>query len=56
MPAVLVVGFYFEKWRGVATGLALCGSGVGTFIMAPLTTKLNQTVGWKATIAVHAGT
>ncbi|CAG9787870.1 unnamed protein product [Diatraea saccharalis] len=56
MPAVLTVGFYFEKWRALATGLALCGSGVGTFVMAPLTDKLNESFGWRVTVLVHAGT
>lgn len=55
MPAVLTVGFYFEKWRALATGLALCGSGVGTFVMAPLTDTLNETYGWRTTVLVHAG-
>ncbi|KAM3964962.1 monocarboxylate transporter 14 isoform 1-T3 [Aphomia sociella] len=54
MPAVLTVGFYFEKWRALATGLALCGSGVGTFVIAPLTATLNQSLGWKMTILIHA--
>lgn len=56
MPAVLTVGFYFEKWRALATGFALCGSGVGTFVMAPLTSKLNDSVGWKYTILIQGGT
>ncbi|KAG6446020.1 hypothetical protein O3G_MSEX004225 [Manduca sexta] len=55
MPAVLTVGFYFEKWRALATGLALCGSGVGTFLMAPLTSKLVEGLGWRLTVIVHAG-
>ncbi|XP_026749154.1 monocarboxylate transporter 2 [Galleria mellonella] len=55
MPAVLTVGFYFEKWRALATGLALCGSGVGTFVMAPLTAMINNSLGWKMTILFHAG-
>ncbi|GFW20186.1 monocarboxylate transporter 5 [Trichonephila clavipes] len=36
LPAVVTVGFYFDRRRAFATGLAVCGSGVGTFIMAPL--------------------
>lgn len=55
MPAVLTVGFYFEKWRALATGLALCGSGVGTFLLAPLTSTLNEKLGWRLTILVHSG-
>jgi MFS transporter, MCT family, solute carrier family 16 (monocarboxylic acid transporters), member 14 len=33
MPSVIIVGYYFEKWRPLATGIALCGSGVGEFSM-----------------------
>ncbi|KAJ0183184.1 hypothetical protein K1T71_001160 [Dendrolimus kikuchii] len=54
MPAVLTVGFYFEKWRALATGLALCGSGVGTFAIAPLTNELETNFGWRYTILIHA--
>ncbi|XP_045769561.1 monocarboxylate transporter 2 isoform X1 [Maniola jurtina] len=55
MPAVLVVGFYFERWRALATGLALCGSGVGTFVFAPLTKYLLSTYDWNTTLVIHAG-
>ncbi|CAH2084907.1 unnamed protein product [Euphydryas editha] len=54
MPAVLTVGFYFERWRALATGLALCGSGVGTFVFAPLTVALIDSLGWRATVVIHA--
>ncbi len=30
---------YFEKKRAFATGIAVCGSGLGTFIMAPVTRR-----------------
>ncbi|XP_045498925.1 monocarboxylate transporter 2 isoform X2 [Colias croceus] len=53
MPAVLTVGFYFERWRALATGLALCGSGVGTLIFAPLTAMLLEKYGWRGTILVN---
>ncbi|XP_068633944.1 monocarboxylate transporter 12 [Battus philenor] len=55
MPAVLTVGFYFERWRALATGLALCGSGVGTFVFAPLTNIFIEAYGWRMTMVIHAG-
>ncbi|XP_063891500.1 monocarboxylate transporter 3 [Helicoverpa armigera] len=55
MPAVLTVGFYFEKWRALATGIALCGSGVGTFVMSPITAILINKFGWRVTILFQAG-
>ena len=36
LPAIVSVTYYFEKKRAFATGLAVCGSGIGTFIFAPL--------------------
>ena len=37
LPAIVSVSMYFEKRRAFATGIAVCGSGLGTFIMAPVT-------------------
>lgn len=36
LPAVVFVGYYFEKKRSLATGIAVCGSGFGAFIFAPI--------------------
>ena len=36
LPAVCAVGYHFEKKRALATGISVCGSGVGTFVFAPL--------------------
>ena len=37
------------------TGIVLCGSGVGTFIYAPLATALEESLGWQNTIRILAG-
>ena len=37
LPAIVSVSMYFESKRAFATGIAVCGSGLGTFIMAPVT-------------------
>ncbi|CAB3367154.1 Hypothetical predicted protein [Cloeon dipterum] len=55
VPAVIAVGFYFERWRALATGIAVCGSGIGTFLMAPLSTYLIDTYDWKVALLVQAG-
>lgn len=55
MPSVIIVGYYFEKWRPLATGIALCGSGVGTFIMAPISTLLIEKLGWRYALLIQAG-
>lgn len=30
LPAIVSVTMYFEKYRSLATGIAVCGSGFGT--------------------------
>ena len=55
VPAVVIVAFYFEKRRAFATGLAVCGSGIGTFIFAPLTEYLIDEYGWRGTLLIQAG-
>ncbi|CAF3917177.1 unnamed protein product [Rotaria sordida] len=34
LPAIVSVGFYFEQKRTFAMGVAVCGSGVGTFVLS----------------------
>ena len=55
LPSVVAVGYYFEKKRALATGIAVCGSGVGTFLFAPLATLLLDTFGWKGANLIYAG-
>lgn len=55
LPAIVAVSFYFEKRRSLATGLAVCGSGVGTFIFAPITQILLDEYGWKGTVLIETG-
>lgn len=50
IPAVLTVGYYFEKWRALATGVAMCGSGVGTIIFAPFNGYLIGQFGWRGAL------
>lgn len=53
LPAIVAVSFYFEKRRSLATGLAVCGSGFGTFVFAPLTQILLDEYGWKGTVLIE---
>lgn len=32
LPAIVSVTMYFEKYRSLATGIAVCGSGFGTYV------------------------
>ena len=54
LPAVCAVGYYFEKKRALATGISVCGSGVGTFVFAPLGTYLLEQYGWKGANIIFA--
>ncbi|XP_018576651.1 monocarboxylate transporter 12 [Anoplophora glabripennis] len=55
LPAVVCVGYYFESKRSLATGIAVCGSGAGTFAFAPLATVLLDRYGWKGANLILAG-
>lgn len=55
VPAVITTGFYFERWRAMATGIAVCGSGIGTFLMAPVCEALINSFGWKGMLLVQSG-
>jgi len=54
VPAVIAVGFYFERWRALATDIAVCGSGIGTFLMALLCTLFLSTYGWIGALLIQA--
>ena len=56
VPAVVSVGYYFDKKRALATGVVCSGSGAGTFILAPLASfLLIQLGGWRGAMKVFAG-
>lgn len=54
-PSIITVGFYFERWRALATGVAVCGSGIGTFLLAPLSQITIEHFGWKGALLIQAG-
>lgn len=55
LPSIVSVTCYFEKKRAFATGIAVCGSGMGTFALAPLTEHLVEAYGWKGAMMIIAG-
>ncbi|VVC31577.1 Hypothetical protein CINCED_3A004850 [Cinara cedri] len=55
LPAVVCVGYYFETKRSLATGIAVCGSGFGTFAFAPIATMLLENFSWKTSNLILAG-
>ncbi|CAD6194422.1 unnamed protein product [Caenorhabditis auriculariae] len=46
-PAIVVVTMYFERWRSLATGIAVSGAGVGTVVFAPINVYLSTNYGWR---------
>ena len=55
LPAIVMVGFYFEKRRAFATGIAVCGSGIGAFVFAPVCDRLLSIYGWQGATWIIAG-
>lgn len=55
VAAVVIVAYYFDKRRSTATGLSVCGSGIGTFIFAPLTQMVIDEYGWRGTTLIISG-
>jgi len=52
VPAVGAVQRWFVRRRGLASGLAVAGIGVGTLVMPPLASWLIETFGWRAAYMV----
>lgn len=56
VAAIIIVAYYFDRKRSFATGLSVCGSGVGTFLFAPLTQYLiEEWGGWRGACIILAG-
>lgn len=55
MPGLMMVGYYFNKRRATATGIAVCGSSVGTLVFAPFTNYLIEMYGWRGAQVIIAG-
>ena len=52
VPAVGAVQRWFVRRRGLASGLAVAGIGVGTLVMPPLAAWLIETFGWRTAYMV----
>jgi len=47
IPSVVSAAPFFKKRRSLAIGICLCGSGVGTFSLAPVTQTILASYGWR---------
>lgn len=54
LPAIVSVGYYFTTKRAFATGVAVCGSGVGTFLFAPIVQAILSVTSWQNTLLILA--
>ena len=54
VPSVSVIQRWFKRRRGLASGLAICGTGVGTLVVPFLTTLMIGNAGWRLTHYVLA--
>jgi len=52
LPRLDCITQYFDKKRPFVTGLAICGSGIGTFIFAPLTEWLLEFTDIKSALLI----
>jgi len=55
VPSVVAVAQHFTTKQALALGICVCGSGMGTFILAPVEQFLLREVGWRWTFICMAG-
>lgn len=55
IPTISIVGFYFEKRRALAVGIAVSGVGMGTFAFPPVIRLLVHMFGYRGAILVTGG-
>lgn len=55
VSAFFAVTIYFEKRRGLATGIAVAGSGVGALMFPPLIERLMEQYSWWGTMLIAGG-
>jgi predicted MFS family arabinose efflux permease len=51
---IIFKGYYFEKRRSLAMGIAVCGSGIGTFLFAPINRFLLSKYDWEGAFLIKA--
>lgn len=54
VPSVSVIQRWFKRLRGLASGLAICGTGVGTLVVPLLAALTIANAGWRTTHYVLA--
>lgn len=47
VSTTIVVGYYFERWRPLAIGIAVCGAGVGSVSLPPIMYHIVNSLDWR---------
>lgn len=47
-----ILAHWFEEKRGLASGIAVSGMGLGTFVLVPLSQQLISALGWRTTFVI----
>jgi len=55
VAALVIVAYYFDTKRSLATGIAVCGSGIGTLVFAPFIEYLISYYGWRGAMIILSG-
>jgi MFS family permease len=50
LASLIIIPDYFDKKKGIATGITMAGSGLGSIILTPLIEKLLYYFDWKITM------
>ncbi|XP_028331721.1 monocarboxylate transporter 12-B-like isoform X2 [Gouania willdenowi] len=51
-PSIALVGLYFRRKKALAYGVAMSGSGIGTFVLAPAVQLLIDLYSWRGALLV----
>ncbi|KAG1673388.1 Monocarboxylate transporter 2 [Nymphon striatum] len=55
ISAIIIIGFYFKNRIALASGIAMCGTSVGTFAFNPLREYMQDIHGWNRSTSIFGG-
>ena len=53
-PGNIICSYYFLKRRALATGIAVCGGGIGTIVIPEVINFFKESYGWKGCAIIYA--